>query len=120
MHCSGALRAIQTQPATATASRLLDDMTTNTEATDAKPDRLDRLTEYFVIAAKHNLPASAAPLIDELRSYGATYPALRKLLADRLDWTPLLFESFMQDVEESHAMREQLLDAMANDWGADK
>lgn len=93
-------------------------MTTHNETTPRKPDRLDRLVENFVIAAKHGLPASAAPIIDELRGYGATYPSLRKLLADRLDWTPLLFESFMGDVEEAHAQREALLDEMAREWGA--
>lgn len=90
-------------------------MTTNNER---QPDRLDRLIEAFVTAAKHGMPASAAPIIDELRGYGATYPALRKLLADRLDWTPLIFESFMQDVEDESCKREELLDQLASEWGA--
>lgn len=90
-------------------------MTTNN---DRQPDRLDRLIENFVIAAKHGLPASAAPIIDELRGYGATYPALRKLLADRLDWTPLVFECFMQDVEDESCKREEILSELAHEWGA--
>jgi hypothetical protein len=110
VHHSGALRAIPTQPATATASRLLDDMTEHSTETT----RLRRLAHTFqtFLCVMRDRPsfgiaAQLAQSVDHLRNEGARYSDL-KILARMEGISPAQLETFLQEADDAAQAVEEV------------